>query len=220
MKQIITKVDVCKAIGDLAGQAKKPTLAAIHAALNNRGSMSTLVRLKAEIDAEAQPVTDSLDGLKAFREVWALAVEEGRQQQEGALVEARESVKALAAENDRLEGVAVAAHNRAAESDIARARAETELMQFRGQVETELKQARTSQAEAAAQAADALHKLAADRAAHANQIALLQDSVAAATRKAHDLELNLVRAETLVQKEQRRVTTRKSARTGGQEIAS
>lgn len=219
MKQIITKGDVSKAIVDLAGQGKKPTLAAIHAALNNRGSMSTLVRLKAEIDAEAQPVTDSLEGLKAFREVWALAVEEGRQQQEPALVEVRESVKALAAENDRLEGVAVAAQNRAAELDNARARAETDLMQFRSQVETELKQARTSQAEAAAQAADALQKLAADRAAHANQIASLQDSLAAATRKAHDLELNLVRAETLAVNEERRVKTRMSARAVAKETA-
>ena len=80
--------------------------------------------------------------------------------------------------------------------------------------------ARTSQAEAAAQAADALQKLATDRATHANQIALLQESLAAATRKAHDLELNLVRAETLAGKEQRRVETRKSARTGGQGIES
>jgi hypothetical protein len=109
MKQIITKEEVSKAIADLVGQGKKPTLAALHAALNNRGSMSTLVRLKAEIDAAAQPVADSADGLRAFREVWALAVDEGRQQQEAILLEVRESVKALAAENERFEGVAIAA---------------------------------------------------------------------------------------------------------------
>jgi len=92
MKQILIKEDVVKVIGDLVGQGKKPTLAALHAALNNRGSMSTLVRLKAEIEAAAQPVTDSPDALKTFRDVWALAVEEGRQQQSAVLAELRESI--------------------------------------------------------------------------------------------------------------------------------
>jgi hypothetical protein len=63
MKQIITKEEVGKAIIDLVGQGKKPTLAALHAALNNRGSMSTLVRLKAEIEAASQPAGDSPEGL-------------------------------------------------------------------------------------------------------------------------------------------------------------
>jgi hypothetical protein len=56
MKQIITNEEVSKAMADLATQGKKPTLSALHAALNNRGSMSTLVRLKAEIEAAAQPM--------------------------------------------------------------------------------------------------------------------------------------------------------------------
>ena len=108
------------------GQSKKPTLAAVHAALNNRGSMSTLVRLKAEIEAAAPP-GDSADGLKAFREVWALAVDEGRNQQEAVVLELRESVKALAMENERLEGTIMASQNHAAEAEQAKSRAETEL---------------------------------------------------------------------------------------------
>jgi chromosome segregation ATPase len=200
MKQILTKEEVAKAIGDLMQQGKKKaTLAAIHAALNHRGSMTTIVRLKAEIDAAAQPVTDSSDGLKAFREVWALAVDEGRQQQEALLVEVQESVKALAVENDRLEGVAVAAQNLADEFDHAKSRAESELRQFKTQVEGELKQARTVQAEATTQAAAALQNLAEARAAHAAQVASLQDDLTAAVRKAHEHELNLVRAEALLE---------------------
>ena len=195
MKQIITKEEVGQAVGDLVRQGKKPTLVALHAALNNRRSMSTLVRLKSEIDAAAQPATDSPDGLKAFREVWALAVDDGRQQQEAVLVEVRESVKALALENERLEGVAVAAQNLAAELDHAKSRAETELNQFKSQVECELKEARTVQAEATTQAAAALQNLAEARAAHAAQVAALQEDLAAAVRKAHQHELNLVRAE-------------------------
>jgi chromosome segregation ATPase len=199
MKQVISKEEVAKAIGDLMQQGKKkPTLAAIHAALNHRGSMSTLVRLKNEIDAAAQPATDSPDGLKAFREVWALAVDEGRQQQEAVLVEVRETVKALAEENERLEGALVAAQNRADESDAARSRAETELHEFKAQVEGELKLARTAHAKASARAAEALQMLAADRAAHAVEVANLQQNLAAAVSKAHEMELKVVRAETLL----------------------
>ena len=199
MKQIITKEEVSKAMADLTGQGKKPTLAALHAALNNRGSMSTLVRLKAEIDAATQPMTDSPDGLKAFRDVWALAVEEGRQQQEAVLLELRESIKALAAENERLEGTALAAQNRAGELEQAKSRAEAELAQFKIHVEGELKHARTGQAEATTQAAGALQSLAESRAAHAAQVAALQADLTAAVRKAHELELNLVRAEALLE---------------------
>ncbi|HZM02210.1 MAG TPA: hypothetical protein VFC44_04225 [Candidatus Saccharimonadales bacterium] len=185
-------------MGELAGQGKKPTLVALHAALNNRGSMSTLVRLKAEIDAAAQPVTDSADGLKIFRDVWALAVDEGRQQQEAVLAEARDSIRALATENERLEGAALAAETHAAELDQARLRAETDLAKFKSAAEIELNKSRTAQAEAASQAADALKKLAEDRAVHAAKTAALQDNLSAAVRKAHEIELNLVRTEALL----------------------
>src|SRR5580658_3517674 len=199
MKQILTKEEVNKAMADLTKQGKKPTLSVLHAALNNRGSMSTLVRLKAEIESAAQPMSDSPDGLKAFRDVWALAVEEGRQQQEAVLLELRESVKALAAENERLEGTALAAQNRASELEQAKSRAETELSQFKVHVEGELKQARTAQSEATTQAAGALENLAETRASHAAQVAALQADLTAAVRKAHELELNLVRAEALLE---------------------
>lgn len=206
------KDEVARAINDLAGQGRKPTLVAIHAALNNRGSMSTLVRLKAEIDAAAQPATDSSEGLKVFREVWALAVEEGRQQQEALLGELRESVKALAAENERLEGMVIAAQNRASELDNVKQRAEAELSDFKNQVEVDLKQARTSQAEATGQVALALEKLAEDRASHATQVSALQSDLTAALRKSHDLELNLVRAEALLGAKSKLAESRKSNR--------
>jgi flagellar biosynthesis regulator FlaF len=199
MKQIITKEEVGKAILDLAGQGKKPTLAAVHAALNNRGSMSTLVRLKAEIEAAAQPVTDAPEGLKAFREVWALAVDEGRKQQEAVPMELRESVKALATENERLEGTALAAQNHAAEIEQAKSRAETELSRVKTHVEGDLKQAKTALSEATTQAAGALQKLAETQAAHATQVAALQADLTAAVRKAHELELQLVRAVALLE---------------------
>jgi hypothetical protein len=194
MKQIITRDDVGKAISDLVGQGKKPTLAAVHAALNNRGSMSTLVRLKAEIEAATQSVTDSPEGLKAFREVWALAVDEGRKREERVIVELREGLNVLALENERLEGMAVAAQNHAAELEQINSRGERELSLLKARFDEELKQAQTAVAESTAQAADALRKLAEAQAAHAAQVAALQADLTAAVRKAHDLELQLVRA--------------------------
>ena len=199
MKQILTKEEVGKAIQDLAGQGKKPTLAAVHAALNNRGSMSTLVRLKAEIEAAAQPANDSADGLKAFREVWALAVDEGRRQQEAVVLELRESIKALATENERLEGVVLATNNRIVEAEQAKFQAEEQLIRMKDRLEGELKQAKTALTEATTQAANALQKLAELQTAYAAQVADLQAELTAAVRRAHDFELQLVRANALLE---------------------
>jgi hypothetical protein len=114
-------------------------------------------------------------------------------------VEVRESVKALAIENERMEGTALAAQNHAAEHEQAKSCAETELAQFKIHVEGELKHARTGRAEATTQAAVALQNLAESRASHAAQIAALQTDLTAAVRKAHEFELNLVRAEALLE---------------------
>jgi len=48
MKQVLTKQDVVKALAELSAKGKKATLAMLHAAVGNRGSMSTLVRIKGE----------------------------------------------------------------------------------------------------------------------------------------------------------------------------
>jgi hypothetical protein len=199
MKQVINKDEVGKAIQDLVGQGKKPTLAAVHAALNNRGSMSTLVRLKAEIEAAAQPVNDSADGLKAFREIWALAVDEGRRQQEAVVLELRESVKALAMENERLEGVVLAANNHVAEAEQAKTRAEAQLTQMKDQIDGELKQAKAALTEATAESANALKRLSELQASCAAHVAGLQAELTAAVRRAHDFELQLVRANALLE---------------------
>jgi hypothetical protein len=199
MKQIISKEDVAKAMHDLAAQGKKATLATLHAALNNRGSMSTLVRLKAEIDAAAQPVSDSPDALKAFREMWALAVEEGRAQHEAVVAEFRENLKALASENERLEGIAIAAQNRAAELEQAASSAEAELNRVRTEQGRALDQSQSALVAASAQVADALQKLAAIQSARADEVASLQKDLAAAVAKAHELELKLVRAQVLAE---------------------
>ena len=109
MKQLLSKEDVAKAIAELSAKGRKPTLVALHAALDHRGSMSTLVRLKSELESAAQPVADSEEALKAFRQVWDLAFDEGRKQQEEVIAELRENLRVLATENERLDGIATGA---------------------------------------------------------------------------------------------------------------
>jgi hypothetical protein len=199
MKQLITKEEVGNTIAQLVGQGKKPTLIALHAALDNRGSMSTLVRLKGEIEAEAQRPTDSPDALEAFRELWDIARNEGRRDQEQALIELRDNLQSLAAENERLEGMAAAAQKRANDFEAAKFKAETELGLLRISVERDLTRATSTMRDAGLQAAKALQELADTRGAHATQVTALQADLTAAQRNAHEFELRLVRANALLE---------------------
>lgn len=199
MKQILTREEVAKAIQELVEKGKKPTLAAIHASLNGCGSMSTLVRLKAEIDAATKSGTDSPEAIKAFREIWSMAVDEGRKHQEVVLQELRESIQALAKENERLEGASIAALNHVAELEQAKSRIEAELRQVREKADGELTQSRSMLANATAQSAIALQKLSEAQASHAAEVKSLQSDLTSAVRKAHDIELQLVRATALLE---------------------
>jgi hypothetical protein len=82
MKMLLSKEDVEKAMAELVAKGRKVTLATLHAALGNRGSLSTLVRLKAEIETPSAATQDSEEALNAFRQVWGLAQSEARKQQE------------------------------------------------------------------------------------------------------------------------------------------
>ncbi len=199
MKQILTKEEVGNAIGQLVSQGKKPTLVALHAALDNKGSMSTLVRLKAELEADTHRPSDSPDALETFREVWELARTEGRKGQEQALAELRESLNALAAENERLEGKAAGLQKRAADLETAKSDAEAELNRLRMSAEHDLSQATATIGEAGSQAAKALQELAEARGAYATRFAELQQQLTSACQKAHDFELQLTRARTLLE---------------------
>ena len=199
MKQLITKEEVGDAIRQLIGQGKKPTLVALHAALENKGSISTFVRLKGEIDAEAQRSTDSPDALEAFREVWDLARAEGRTEQEQAVAELRDNLRSLASENERLEGMAAAAQKRATDFEGQKFKAETELGLFRISAERDLSRAASTMRDSGIQAETALRELADARSAHATQVATLQAELTAAHRSAHEFELQLVRARALLE---------------------
>ena len=190
MKQIIDKELVEKAIADLKADGKKVTLMALHGALGHRGSMSTLVKIKAELEAEAQPVRDSEEGLQAFREIWALAREEGRRQQESVNAGLQQDIQTLARENERLEGEATASANEAREFQKAKLHAETEL----ADVKRQLAKSQDSLIQANKETQAALEKFAAEQAAHQGTHQELKKAI----KKAHELELDLVRTRALL----------------------
>ncbi|HEV2247246.1 MAG TPA: DNA-binding protein [Terriglobia bacterium] len=200
MKQIIKKEEVSAAIEQLTAQGKRPTLAAIHGVLNHRGSMSTLVRLKAELQEASKPASgDSPEALMSFRETWLMAVAEGRRQEEALVAELRENLNAILADNERLEGLVLASQNRGQDLEVAKSLAESELKEFRAQVKADLDQARTSAAEANAKATEVLGRLAETQAKHTTQMAAMQAERDEAVMRAHQMEIKLTRALALLE---------------------
>ena len=195
MKQILAKEDVERAMADLSAKGRKTTLAALHAALDHRGSMSTLIRLKAEIEAPPSEPRDSEEALNAFRELWNTAQEDARKQQGATIADLQETLKMLATENERLDGVAAAAERRCAELEQAKSAAETEALQIRAKLESDLSRAQGALSDASAQAARALEKLAKVQSEHAAELADMQRKLSETLAKAHDQEIRLVRAE-------------------------
>jgi chromosome segregation ATPase len=197
MKQVLNKELVKKAIEDLKANGKKVTLVALHAALGNRGSMSTLVQLKAELESADHPVTDSEEGLKAFREVWALAREEGRKQQEAVITDLQNDLKTLVQENERLEGAATASANQVDEFKQAKLDSEAALANAKALL------AKNQEAliQAGQETKAALEKVAAEQTAHQST----QQELAKAIQKAHALELEVVRFRTLLDAQAGRV---------------
>jgi len=196
MKAIITKQDVAKAVESLKTAGKKTTISALHAALGNKGSLSTVVKLKAELEADALIERDSEEGLKAFRELWALAVEEGRKQQEGETRELREALDAVAAESQKLDGEVAAAKERVAELEEQRERMLVELATSHEQVTT----ARASGEQHAGKAAESWERIAKMQEAHAKEVSDLRQQLADAQKIAHTVELKLARAEARLEK--------------------
>lgn len=150
MKPTITRDMVADAIKKLREAGQKVTLQAIHAALGGKGSITTLVKLRQEIEAEATAPQDSDEGLALFRQLWAAAVAEGRKQLEAQMAELRAGLDAITAENEKLEAAAIA--------DAARV---DEIEAQRNKLVDELSQANKAATDARAAGADAANRLAA-----------------------------------------------------------
>ena len=172
---------MAKAIDDLKLQGRKITSTVLHAAVGNRGSMSTLLRLKNKIEGVQPPSEDSPAAIKSFHEVWALAVTEGRKEQENQVAQLREDLNALATENERLDGLAV---------DCAHVRATVEAE--RDSVLAEQKALQANLVKATEETKQVLEKLAEERSVHARALAASREELSAETHKLHAVELEVV----------------------------
>src|SRR5581483_430769 len=198
MKQIVTKDDVARTMAELNARGKKPTLAALHAALGGRGSMTTLVRLKAEI-LDHQPSTESQEALISFREIWARALDEGRKEQEHSLCDLRETVAALTAECDRLHGVAMAAQNRATELQTKCSEGELENQRAQVRFQAEVSRLRDELDAARQQVSAALVRVTEIQEACHKELQSSRVELQSVRRVAHEFELNLTRAAALLE---------------------
>ena len=192
MKQVINKEMMKQAIADLKSKGQKVNANTIYAALGFRGSMSTIHRLKAEVDAdEQQPEKVSEEGLATFREVWALAREEGRKLMESVNSELKQDLLTMAQDNERLETEAITAAHRTDECQKAKSDVEVELATAKRQ----LANSQEALVQAAKDTQSALEKYAAEQTAHQTT----QQELKKAIEKAHESELTAVRCSALLE---------------------
>ena len=193
MKAILTKDDVAGAIEKLKAAGKKPTLQAIHAALGNRGSISTLVRLKGEIEAGAVAVKDDETGLQAFRELWAQAVEEGRKAKEAEVAELQEALDATADEAEKAEGETLAAREKLAAVEAQR----DALISDLAASNAALTASRAEGAGHAEKIAAVLERVAKLQEDHAAALAKAGAELATEHDRAHKLEIELAKLQAV-----------------------
>ncbi|MGA2246661.1 MAG: hypothetical protein ABSH48_16840 [Verrucomicrobiota bacterium] len=191
MNAVLTKEKVAKAIADLIANDKKPTLAAVHAALGNRGSTSTLIRLKAEIDAAATTVPDSDEGLKTFREVWALAMDEGRKANQALVNELVANIQVVCQQNEKLEGEAVGLENRIGSLEKEKSLLEIGLAKEKTELENQLNRAQAALVEANGRASQAFEQLSQAQTGHAAELTALRADLDQAVERLHATELEL-----------------------------
>lgn len=192
MRKILQKEDVAKVLATLTTEkGKKPTITAIHAALGNRGSLSTLVKLLAEIEAAERPATEAGDAVHAFREMWRLAMDEGQKEAEATIKELKAVQFTLCQENERLDGVASAAQEQLATLEKEKSDLAMECAQARAKFENQLAQAQAALAEANGRSSQAFEKLSQVQSAHATELAALRADRDAAIKAQHAAEVAL-----------------------------
>lgn len=185
MKPTITKQAVADAVKALVDSGKKPTLAAIHAALGGKGSITTLVKLKAELDQDTTAPQDSTEGLTQFRTLWAAAVMEGKKSVEAQLQELRAGLDAVSLENERLEAAAIASETRINELLGQRDKLVNELSQAINEAVT----ARAQGEQNAIKLAECLERMERDRSLQVEEFRVMSDKIQAEREKTHELQV-------------------------------
>jgi chromosome segregation ATPase len=226
MKALITKQDVVTAIEEIKASGRKPTIANIHAALGGRGSLTTVVKLKAEIEADGVAANDSAEGLQAFRDLWALAREEGRKTGAAEVAELRAGLDAMAVEAGRLEAEVETATRRVVEIESQRDSLVADLSQANGQLTT----ARASGEQSASKLAAALDTITRMQSDHLTRLEESAEALTECQARTQRLAVDFARVETerdgiaaslraAEAREQRFVTDLREAREREQKLA-
>lgn len=189
MQAVITKDDVAKAVADLTEQGKRPSATAIRALLG-RGSLSTVIKLKSELEAGASAAKESEEALRMFRSVWDMAFQDGRKHSHDELQTVRDDLLSSAAELARLEGENALAVQQATDAKQQREAALAELALANEQVIA----ARAANETSANERAALSERIASLHEAHGRVVTELQRKIEASNERAHQLELELARA--------------------------
>ena len=201
MKKILQKDEVAKIRATLTTEkGKKPTIAALHAALGNRGSLSTLVKLVAEIEADERPTTEAGDAFRTFREMWRLAMDEGQKEAELTIKELKAVQFTLCQENERLDAAASVAQERMVVLEKEKSDLALDFAQAKAKLENQLAQAQAALAEANGRTSQAFEKLSQVQAAHASELAALHTDLDAATKAQHTAEIELATCKARLDK--------------------
>ena len=191
MKQIVNRKDVERAIDDLTKTGKKATIASIHASVGGRGSLTTILKLKQEIDAERNLEKDKAKVLEVFHQLWPLALDEARQECTAEIEDMRSTIQALANENEAMEGSA------SVHEDAIRKVADQRdsLMLELSESNKQLTATRANADQYVQQLAAMQEKMEALREAHESETAKLQNDMEFERERNRGLEIKCARAE-------------------------
>ncbi len=198
----VSKEEVAKAMEELGLKSGRPSIAKIRAKLK-KGSNTTILALRKEIETEARAAADCQDALKVFRELWAQAQDKAKKQHEDMVAAVDEDLKGICAENERLEGLASGAEERIAVLLQEKASAEAALIKAIEQGKQEVRQANEQLLKASEQARSALEQLTREQNEHAAELSGLRSELHQALKTTHALELETVRLQTLLDPHQK-----------------
>jgi chromosome segregation ATPase len=195
-KAKIEKSAVIDAVAKLKAAGRDyQSITVVRAACGNIGSFSTYQRLLAEIAAEALAAKGSPQATKSFGAIWTEAVEEGRNQRTDEIRLLQETVDALEAQVDTLEGEATANKTLAEEATTKHEGAVAKMTT----INDELARATAVSESRATELLETIKKHNADdkklREDHQREINLLRTQLEEAKSREHSVEVELAVAK-------------------------
>jgi DNA repair exonuclease SbcCD ATPase subunit len=192
-RSVLTLEEVEKALTTLRQkEGREPSTRALHAAVGNRGSMTTLLKMKRDLDKPpgVAPGADP-EQVAQFNALWAAAKTVGRAEREEEVRRLQEELDTVMAEAERMEGEIVEARQQGAEIAAVRDR----LIAENAAAHQELTAARAAGEQQTQKTAAALERLSTLQAAHAQELSALGEQLRQAEKSQHETALSQARTE-------------------------